>query len=280
MPICKPLVTMTKSVTISYLWLIGILLGCTSSETSLHENRVQKIKLPILVNFPKSGSLIDTNAQLESISFPLNCIAKQGTTITYVDSIDYHEFKTVDGETYMYYWKQKNRNNDGLELYVDVKHPIAWKYWEAFPFESLLIEIDEEGNEIPKKPYQPPYKKVIKFPVYIYNSTDSTQAIENQDGRLILVQEALTKDNKWKAIEYFEYSGCGNSYGIIPLPSHSLLMFGINKYSGNYKTKLRVRLKSNGQMFLSNEFDGYINIGQFEEDAETIRFGHDRYLNE
>lgn len=268
-----------KTLIISLLWLTFILDGCNYSKSPSDKNNAEEIELPKLIGFPQKGDLIDTCAQLESISFPFNCIVQKGDLIYFNDTIDYHYFKPINNETYMKYWVRENRKNDGLKLYIDEKQTIAWKYWEVFPAESLLIEIDEKGNKIPTKPYQPPFLKVIKYPVYIYNSTDSTQMIEKHDGRLVLIQEALSKDNKWKAIEYFEYSGCGNSYGIIPLQAKSFLMFGINKYTGAYKTKMRVKLKTNGKIILSNEFDGYINPGQFSENKETIRYGYNRYLN-
>jgi hypothetical protein len=36
----------------------------------------------------------------------------------------------------------------------------------------------------------------------------------------------------------------------------------------NFKTKLRVRLRTNGNTIISNEYTGYINKSQFKQDQE------------
>lgn len=170
--------------------------------------------------------------------------------------------------------------SSNLELVVDPNQTFTSKFWEITPIEAFLTYLDENGKEIPKKPYQAPYDQVLKLPVFIFNNTDSAQIIEHHDGRLVMIQEALNKKGNWVGIEYFEYSGCGNSFGYNLIPKDQFMLFGINKYKGNYKTKLRVRLISNGKTLISNEFDGYINENQFKVVESRGGFAYNRYLNE
>lgn len=260
-----------KFVAVFIFFSVTLLLQGCSEDHKVKSEVTSELELPVLLNFPSDGEIIDTTAQIESFSFPIHYIKSPGDTINFNDSIN--NILCLGGD-------RPISSTNNVELYVDTGHNFAGKFREAFPMKSFIIELDEDGNEIPKKPYQAPYNEVIKIPVYIHNSSDSIQAIEKHDGRLVIIQEALTKNGEWKPIEYFEYSGCGNSYGSIGLDTNSFLLFGIPKYFGSFDTKLRVRLKTNGKIILSNEFEGSINPGQFEVDSSTIRYGHNRYLNE
>ena len=41
--------------------------------------------------------------------------------------------------------------------------------------------------------------------------------------------------------------------------------FSIIKYEGNFKTKIRVKLRNNNHIYYSNEIDGFINRSQFDQ---------------
>lgn len=225
---------------------------------------------PVLIKTEKSADVIDTTRQLESITYPL-IISKN-------DSIDFEgipQFKRFTLITDSIEYSVTNN----LELFVDTSEIIVWKFWEETPIEAYLIHVDKNGNEIPKEPYITPYDKVKKFPVYIINNTDSIQAIENHDGRIIVIQEALSEQGDWQGIEYFEFSGCGNSYGRNLIKPNEYMLFGANQYRGDFKTKLRVRLRTNGKTILSNEFTGFINRSQLEK-IEPTGFSWNQYLTE
>lgn len=259
---------------ILFISILSILIGCSvADDERVVDEPVESIfKLPVLSNFPLDGDLVDVTKQLQSRSYPYSFTAYLNDTLVFNDTLDYHKFnKNYDDKNHSF-------TND-VKLYVDDKQSFAGNYWEEYPYESLLMKLDENGNEIRVKPYTPPYKKVLKIPAFIYNPTDSIQSIVHHDGRMIFIQEALNENNEWKAIEYFAFSGCGNSYGTIPLDTNSFLMFGVNKYKGNFKTKLRVRLLTNSGIIFSNEYDGKINIEQFVEDTTGFGYGYNKHLN-
>lgn len=252
--------------------MIAFISGCSSDnvESSI-EPHEKSIDLPVLLEFPQNGELIDTTRQLESITYPL-LISKE-------DSIEYKSLNPFEKYYYFPDSIEYSKSNN-LELIVDPKQAFTSKFWEKMPFDYLLTYVDDNGIEIPRKQYTSPYDQVIKIPVFIVNNSDSAQVIEHHDGRLVMIQEALDKKGNWVAIEYFEFSGCGNSFGLNLIPQNQFMMFGINKYNGHYKTKLRVRLKTNGKTLISNEFHGSINENQFEEVEARSGFGWNRYLNE
>lgn len=252
--------------------LLALLISCDRSSKDIELDTTAKpIPYPILSEFPTSGELIDTSRQLESIYFPL-FVSDRDTVIfstlqpfepccRYLDTVEYS-------------------NSNQLEIFVDQKQPVASKYKERKPPSFYLIYLDENGKKIPQEPYKPPYDSVMKLPVFIRNITDSSQIIQHHDGRMMMVQEALNKEGKWKAIEYFEFSGCGNSIGIHLLLPGEYMMFGVNQYKGNFKTKFRVRLQTNGTILFSNEYDGCMNESQFNEVEPSGGFGWNRYLTE
>jgi len=106
--------------------------------------------------------------------------------------------------------------------------------------------------------------------VILVNTTSDTIKQTLQDGSLRVVQEARDKNDEWSHIEYWANSWCGNSYfSSLTLPPNSYVVFGVYRYTGNYNTKVRCRLSLTGrngkQVIISNDFDGSINLGQFNK---------------
>lgn len=161
-------------------------------------------------------------------------------------------------------WKFDNESSvpGNVGFFVDDNREVQSKY--STPYLVLNLDfVDSNGNVI-KNPYQPPFDTLAMFPCFIYNCTTEKQFLLGSDGMLIAVQEALGEDNKWHPIEKFEYSGCGNSFHFVPIPSQSYLMVPIYKYSGNFKTKLRLKVVSKDSIYYSNTFEGKINKSQLE----------------
>ena len=247
--------------------LIIILAGCQTEDKNEPVFEDLIFKTPKLIGFSDTAEMIDTIHQIESRTYPLII-----STDTIIDAKKIFPIESINGRD-----SSHSLTND-LLLIVDSKQCFKWKHWERHSFFEDIIELDEQGNKIPKAPYQPSYDSILKTPVFIVNNTDIIQGIEHHDGRLLVIQEALTENGEWQPIEYFIYSGCGNSYGINPLKPASYLMFGIPKYNGDFKTKLRVRLRTNNNTILSNEFDGNINKTQLIP-IEPDGIAWDRYLN-
>lgn len=257
----------SNSLVLVVFFFFVLILSCNPTAPSGFDSKSdielieEELEIPVLVGFPQGGEIIDTLGQLESRNFPFNIEQQMGQDIVFDDSLDYQKFER-DG------WDKPYSKSNNIELIVDENQIFAWKFWELHL--KPVLEIDEHGKEISIPLYHSPYDMVMKFPVFIYNPTDSTQLVENHDGRLIFVQEAKTKEGEWKAIEYFVFSECGNSYKGCFIKSKRFLMFGINKYKGDFKTKFRVRLQTNGKIVFSNEYWAFINYSQFENHNPSI----------
>lgn len=48
--------------------------------------------------------------------------------------------------------------------------------------------------------------------VRVINNTTDTVSVQMQDGSFICILQALTKDGGWMPVQYWRFSGCGNSY--------------------------------------------------------------------
>jgi hypothetical protein len=53
---------------------------------------------------------------------------------------------------------------------------------------------------------------VAAYPVYIWNSTDSTTSIPMEGVETEMIQEAKDEKGNWRPIEYHIYGFCGNGY--------------------------------------------------------------------
>ena len=109
------------------------------------------------------------------------------------------------------------------------------------------------------------------FTAYLVNTSDSSFRAKRQDGSLIMIQEALNEDGKWLPIEYWVYSGCGNSYfDPLELNPGNYVMIPIKKYLGNFETKIRLRFLQGNNLYCSEPFNAKIDKSQFEKKSENV----------
>ncbi|MBW4891661.1 hypothetical protein KXQ82_18185 [Mucilaginibacter sp. HMF5004] len=103
--------------------------------------------------------------------------------------------------------------------------------------------------------------------VYVVNNTGKEIKIGVQDFSFICILEAVDLDNKWKPVQYWRYSKCGNSYITKHiLPGKALAFIADDVSIGNYQTKLRYKLLGPDKFYYSNEFNGRIDYCRFTED--------------
>jgi len=104
------------------------------------------------------------------------------------------------------------------------------------------------------------------FRVLLANTTGAEVMIAASDSRLDIVREALDRSGKWRPIEYFPHSWCGNSYHHVFLPPGYAWSFRAPEYTGSFRTKMRfVLTREDGPPLYSNEFEGSINLAQFDK---------------
>jgi hypothetical protein len=120
---------------------------------------------------------------------------------------------------------------------------------------NLLIKFDTTQfiNNIRRK----------SFPVIIQNKSNDTIYI-GYGNQIPIITEGKTKNGEWKPIEKRYIYGCGVGLHSIILPPNELVITSELVYSGNFKTKLRIRM---GDSY-SDEFNGEINLTQFESEYD------------
>lgn len=105
--------------------------------------------------------------------------------------------------------------------------------------------------------------------VLIYNQGRDNAYISTGSSKFPMIQEALDANGEWKPIE-FQFrdliAECGVPYGFFYdiAPRHYAIVM-TKKYHGDFKTKIRVKLKSENQIYYSNEVTGFINRSQFDQ---------------
>ncbi|WP_367391751.1 hypothetical protein [Lewinella sp. LCG006] len=113
------------------------------------------------------------------------------------------------------------------------------------------------------------------YPLYLVNSTHSDKLFLAKDDYVYGIQEAQYKSrnyDSWYAIEGAGFDFCGNgSWGVIVHPQEFILIL-MKKYSGNYSTKIRVRVRIGESTYVSTAFDGMIDERQFTMDKGSYLF--------
>ena len=124
--------------------------------------------------------------------------------------------------------------------------------------ENLKIIVDTTQVLIKSSYYRSAKGK--SYPVFIYNNSNKKQII-GLGSLLYMNLEAKNDKGQWKPIEQQDYHSCGTGVYNYILKPKNICISSVYKYSGNFKTKLRLRHLGN----YSNEFEGYVNLDEFGE---------------
>lgn len=117
------------------------------------------------------------------------------------------------------------------------------------------------------------HKDENKFSIFIKNSSNENLVLVPQDNSLYLIQEAIDKKGKWKPIEFWGFSTCGNSYDRkIKFNPNQIIELDSPKYKGDFSTKIRFKLRLNNQVYYSNSLPSDINISKFQKSKWFIEF--------
>lgn len=167
--------------------------------------------------------------------------------------------------------KKRKYTTKGIQIIVDTLNELTMTkkpIWARYLFHRYLtlsdsVEVLQDDTLI---------QMVKSFPIYIANlSSVDTAKIEVQDGSFMMTVEAIDPKGKWKPIEYWSRSWCGNSYysALIP-PKHMYMTRGV-KCSGDFYTKCRMKVFNQRDSLFSNEFHMAINETQFEKPIQKDR---------
>lgn len=97
-------------------------------------------------------------------------------------------------------------------------------------------------------------------PIFIYNSSYKNYIV-GLGTILYMHLEAKNRKGEWKPIEKQWGYFCGTGIFTHVLKPNNICVSSVYKYSGNFKTKLRLKHLGN----YSNEFEGYVNLDEFGE---------------
>jgi hypothetical protein len=128
--------------------------------------------------------------------------------------------------------------SDGLEIFPDYKFTVGKHFRE-----------EDRGD--------------LYYPVHIVNQTPNIKSVIIKDGKMYAIQEALSKDNAWHPIEGRWLDICGNGMMMLRIRPMEFFTFLMPKYEGDFKTMLRVRIKIQEYIYISQPFEGIINENQF-----------------
>jgi hypothetical protein len=138
-----------------------------------------------------------------------------------------------------------------LFVFVDTTH---WLSQPFYPQRSLKMPVGLWGKK--QKTVQ---EQVQAYPVYVWNRGTETAHISAEDGSINPRVEAKDAQGIWRPIDYQVHSDCGNSFWRLLLQSDYYLITSIYRYSGDFKTELRVVIGKHK----STPFRGSINKSQF-----------------
>jgi hypothetical protein len=185
--------------------------------------------------------------------------------------LDYADKLTVSEISPLYIGKISNEIEISYKNYKTVEKNQTFKKYK-FPIQnSLEIFIDTTRIiGIPMGLYE--YSKIekrndkIANPIFIKNISKDTLTIGYAEYLPIII-EAKNRNGEWQPIQERMRFTCGNGIVNFYCPPNNIVISAMQKFSGNFKTKLRLKYESfvSKSSIFSNEINGEINEKQFVE---------------
>ena len=109
-------------------------------------------------------------------------------------------------------------------------------------------------------------KKINSYYLFIQNNSAYEIPIIIQPPYLFLLMEATDRNKEWKPIEYITTAipYCGTGVYEVYLKEDYYLLTKIPVYSGEFNTKIRIKINVDKKVFYSNEINMSINENQFK----------------
>lgn len=101
------------------------------------------------------------------------------------------------------------------------------------------------------------------YPVYVINNEKAPKLFTGKDSWVFAIQEALHPNGKWYPIEQRGFDFCGHGKWETTLNPKEYIVFFVPKYEGNYKTKIRIKIRTGGKIIFSEPIMGSISMKQF-----------------
>jgi len=147
-----------------------------------------------------------------------------------------------------------------LKVLIDTANTVKMPFWPEIP-DGLQIGEYNQWKERNKR-------YVAAYPVYIWNSTRQITSIPVNGTMTEMIQEARDEKGVWKPIEYRIGDPGGIMIDADPwqyiLQPDYYVITSVYKYTGDFKTDLRIKFKRGDKIFYSQSFSGRINKKQFE----------------
>ncbi len=195
------------------------------------------------------------------------------------DSIKYIEPISVDGFFPRFAGKHKFTDTLFIAGYRVIDTTYRKEYIDermVWRSDSLITDgfelVPDYSTMVYRNEYDLEYANYY-YPVYLINQTPATKAFIGKDSHVFGLQEALDTNGQWRPIEGRGFDYCGNGYWSLKVDPQEFVTVLFPKYSGDYKTKIRVRIKNGDNIYVSKSYDGTINEKQLylEKDSYLYR---------
>lgn len=136
------------------------------------------------------------------------------------------------------------------------------KIADTLPTNGFEMEVDYKTTINMTDKYMNLEKGKYYYPAFIINRTPSYKVLIGKDSHLFAIQEAKDSNGIWRPIELEGQGFCGCCYWAEKIYHNEYVVMLLPKYKGNFKTKLRIRLRNNATIYASKPFDGMIDYKQ------------------
>lgn len=228
----------------SLVYFLFIIIGACKQE-----ERLNKFSIPKIIQLAQLDTVLHSTTQSINGVYP-----------TFVDKYQFSKEIQID---FGKLWTNISNDTSKFE-YIN---SYTFNHWDHSETDSLSIRgfhlKTDYNTEIGYKRYNEHDKDSKVFPVYIVNESQTPKVLLAKDGWVFAIQEAKNRKDIWQPIEEDGLDGCGNGYWKLKIQPGEFAIFLMNKYKGEFKTQLRVKLRIGKCNYISEPYEGNISEKQF-----------------
>ncbi len=142
---------------------------------------------------------------------------------------------------------------------VPFQEPNGYISHDSLPGDGLEIFPDYSNDVYRDRSFD---RGTLHYPIYVVNQSPNPKILHGSDVYVNTIQEAQDSSGRWFPIESKIFWTC-SSWRIQLDPQHFAMLL-LPKYTGKFRTNLRVRLRNGEQIYVSKAYKGWINPQQFK----------------
>ena len=226
--------------------------GCSQQENPIEQPEFTHFQIPVIVD-----TLQDQDAPRDTFA----AIHIEESEIRYAGRFSFSDTIELSHDI-------RNMEEDWTQDYEDFHHLEQCGFEIHADYATTIYSIRRRHRLIDSSAY-------AHYPIFLVNTGQTQKFLLVDGGYVQAIQEGVyAKGGYFAPIEQSTPSDCGSSQYMQGIRPGEFALLLAAKYKGNFKTKLRFRLRNQESILVSTSYEGIVDSSQFNiKDSADFAWG-------